>query len=217
MQQTFVHGRYALHAWLGQCRGGMLQWGKRVEGFFETPKATRRLRGLKNVKDDNKPKLELVASEGKQVDAKAQADKLTARQEQFAQCLADGLTNSEAYRRSYSAEGMKPSSVHVEGCKLAKNPKVASRVQGLLMAKAEENAKRNSMFALKNADRVWSNVWRLAEGSNVPPAVQQSALALAAKMAGMLTEQVKIENVSSDSATLEKELVERLQRLSRAG
>jgi hypothetical protein len=71
------------------------------------------------------------------------------------------------------------------------------------------------METVKASDRVWRNVWRLAEGSNIPPAVQQSAVALAAKMAGMLTDQVKIENVSGDSSTIEKELIERLQRLSK--
>lgn len=167
--------------------------------------------------EENKPKLKLVTSEGKVTGPKAQADKLTSRQEQFAIGLSEGLTNTEAYRRAYNAEGMKPSSVHVEGCKLAKNPKIAQRANELMLAKAAENAKRNSMQAIKNADRVWSNVWRLAEGANVPPAVQQSALALAAKMAGMLTDQVRLENVSADSKAIESELVERLQRLSKAG
>jgi hypothetical protein len=70
------------------------------------------------------------------------------------------------------------------------------------------------MSSLKAADRVWRNVWRLAEGESVPPSVQQAALALAAKMAGMLTDQVKIENVSADSKSIEAEILERLQRLS---
>ncbi len=162
--------------------------------------------------ETDKPKLRLVASEGS---PKQDGDKLTARQERFAQGLSDGLTNSEAYRQAYSTDAMKPSTVHVEACKLAKNPKVAQRVHHLLTAKQAKQAEQHSMFALKNSDRVWSNVWRLAEGSNIPPAVQQSAVALAAKMAGMLTDQVKIENVSGDSTTIEKELIERLQRLSK--
>jgi hypothetical protein len=70
------------------------------------------------------------------------------------------------------------------------------------------------MLTEKQSDRVWRNVWRLAEGDGVPPSVQQAALALAAKMAGMLTEQVKIENVSASSTELERELMERLQRLT---
>jgi hypothetical protein len=70
----------------------------------------------------------------------------------------------------------------------------------------------------RNTDRVWRGVWRLCENveGNVPPSVQQSALALAAKMAGMLTDQVKIESVGTDSSTIERELIERLQRLSKS-
>jgi phage terminase small subunit len=163
--------------------------------------------------ETEKPKLRLVASEGS---PKQDGDKLTARQERFAKGLSDGLTNSEAYRQAYSTEAMKPSTVHVESCKLAKNPKVAQRVRDLLTAKQAKQAEQHSMLTLKNSDRVWSNVWRLAEGANIPPAVQQSAVALAAKMAGMLTEQVRVENVSSDASAIEKELVERLQKLSKS-
>lgn len=164
------------------------------------------------MEEDNKPKLTLVASEGKETSPKHEGDKLTSRQENFAQGLADGLTNSEAYRRAYSAEGMKPSTVHVEGCKLAQHPKVSRRVNEIL---AEKRAK-HSMLTERQTDRVWRNVWRLAEGQGVPPSVQQAALALAAKMAGMLTDKVEIENKSADSASIERELLERLQRLKTA-
>ena len=137
---------------------------------------------------------------------------LTEKQERFAQGLAAGLTNAEAYRQAYDASAMKPATLHNESSKLAAHPAVADRLQQLLADKAQ----RNSMSALKQSERVWRGVWRLAEGENVPPAVQQSALALAAKMAGMLTDQVKIENVSTDSEAIERELVERLQRLSKS-
>jgi hypothetical protein len=135
---------------------------------------------------------------------------LTVKQEAFAQGLADGLTNSEAYRKAYGAENMKPSTIHVEACKQAQHPKIAKRVDAIL----SEKRGKHSMLSEKQSDRVWRNVWRLAEGENVPPSVQQAALALAAKMAGMLTEQVKIENISATSTELEKELLERLQRLT---
>jgi hypothetical protein len=137
-------------------------------------------------------------------------DVQAAKQARFAELLAEGLTNAEAYRRAYGAENMKASTIHVEACKLAQHPKVSKRVDAILA----EKRGRNSMLTEKQSDRVWRNVWRLAEGDGVPPSVQQAALALAAKMAGMLTEQVKIENVSASSTELERELMERLQRLT---
>lgn len=138
---------------------------------------------------------------------------LTEKQERFARGLAAGLTNAESYRQSYDCSNMQANTIHTESSKLAASPKIDARLKELL---AEKGA-RNSMSSLKQSERVWRGVWRLAEGDNVPPAVQQSALALAAKMAGMLTDKVEIENKHADSGSLEKELFERLQRLSKAG
>jgi hypothetical protein len=147
---------------------------------------------------------------GKDGTREEKGEKLTAKQESFAQGLAAGLTNAEAYRQAYGAENMKPSTLWSESCKQAQHPKVSARVDQLLMEKKGQN----SMLTLKASDRVWKNVWRLAEGENVPPSVQQAALALAAKMAGMLTDKVEIDQKSTDSKSLEAELLQRLQRLA---
>lgn len=135
---------------------------------------------------------------------------LTEKQEAFARHLSEGMTNSEAYRAAYQAEGMAAATVHSEACKQAQHPKVRTRVDALL---AERKAKQG-MLSVKQEDRVWQNVWRLAEGVNVPPAVQQSALALAAKMAGMLTDRVEVKSETADSKSIEAELLQRLQKLT---
>ena len=170
--------------------------------------------------DTDKPVLQIIEG-GKgtrRTGNKATPGGLTEKQEAFAQGLAEGLTNAEAYRRAYGAENMKPATVHSEACKQAQHPKVSARVDELLAEKRTRNSMETDKRREKNSERVWRGVWRLAENidGNVPPAVQQSSLALAAKMAGMLTEQVKIENVSADASAIEKELVERLQRLSKS-
>lgn len=135
---------------------------------------------------------------------------LTEKQEAFAKRLSEGMTNAEAYRATYDAGAMAPNTIYSESSKLAASPKIAARVNELLA----EKQRKNSMLSEKQGDRVWRNVWRLAEGENVPPSVQQAALALAAKMAGMLTEQVRVENINADSKSIEAELLERLQRLT---
>lgn len=164
---------------------------------------------------EDKPKLTVVSGgkEGtkKRTGTQGTGTGLTEKQERFAQGLAEGLSNAEAYRAAYDASTMAPSTVHNEACKMAQHPKVRGRVDALL---AEKKA-RNSMLSEKQTDRVWRNVWRLAEGgSEVPPAVQQSALALAAKMAGMLTDKVEVKNETVDSKSIEAELLQRLQRLT---
>lgn len=54
--------------------------------------------------------------------------KLTAKQEAFAQGIADGLGQADAYRMAYDADGMKDESVYPQASKLMKNPKVATRI-----------------------------------------------------------------------------------------
>jgi len=135
---------------------------------------------------------------------------LTEKQEAFAQRLSEGLTNSEAYRAAYDTSGMAAPTIHSEASKLAASPKISTRLHALLI---EKKAKHN-VLTVRQEDRVWQNVWRLAEGVNVPPAVQQSALALAAKMAGMLTDRVEVKNEMVDSKSIEAELLQRLQKLT---
>lgn len=179
-------------------------------------KATRRLRGESTMEHDNSPFKVIDGGKSKRSGHKATGSGITEKQARFIEGLANGLTNSESYRAAYDTSNMLPSTVHSESSKLASNPKIAARLSEVLAAKQKDRDRRNSMETVKASDRVWRNVWRLAEGEGIPPAVQQSAVALAAKMAGMLTEQVRVENVSNDASAIEKELVERLQKLSRS-
>lgn len=180
---------------------------------FETPQAARQLRAFKRM-EENKGLTVIEGGKGKKKGTRhghqATGTGLTEKQEHFTRLLSEGATNAEAYRAAYDTGNMAANTVYSEACKLAANPKIAARLNAIL---SEKKAK-HGMLSEKQSDRVWRNVWRLAEGESVPPSVQQAALALAAKMAGMLTEQVKIENVSADSKTIEAELLERLQRLS---
>lgn len=53
---------------------------------------------------------------------------LTAKQEQFAQCIADGMTQADAYRSAYNAEKMKPETIWSKASELMADGKVAARV-----------------------------------------------------------------------------------------
>lgn len=64
--------------------------------------------------------------------------KLTAQQEKFCQCVADGMTQADAYRAAYKAGGMTANSIHVNASKLAADAKVALRVAELKNALAEK-------------------------------------------------------------------------------
>lgn len=169
------------------------------------------------MQEDNKPKLSLVASEGKEVKGKRSGkveSGLTEKQERFAQGLANGLSNADAYRQAYDASAMKDATIHSESCTLAARPKIAERVHALI---AEKN-RRNSMFSdkqrEKHSDKIWRRMWEMIDAPETPPAVKANLLSLGAKAAGMLTEQVRVENITADSKDIEREILERLQRLT---
>lgn len=63
---------------------------------------------------------------------------LTAKQEAFAQAVASGMNQSDAYRTAYQASGMKASSVNVNASKMMADAKVAQRVADLRKPVAEK-------------------------------------------------------------------------------
>jgi len=64
--------------------------------------------------------------------------KLTAKQEAFAQSIADGKSQADAYRASYASQNMSDKQIWEEASKLAKNPKVSQRVATLKQALADK-------------------------------------------------------------------------------
>jgi hypothetical protein len=57
--------------------------------------------------------------------------KLTAKQELFAQGIADGLGQADAYRMAYDSKTASEASIYVQASNLMKNSKVALRVDEL--------------------------------------------------------------------------------------
>lgn len=56
---------------------------------------------------------------------------LTAKQEAFAQAVASGMTQADAYRHAYSAENMGDNPVIVEASRLMSDPNISLRVKYL--------------------------------------------------------------------------------------
>ena len=57
--------------------------------------------------------------------------KLTAKQELFAQCIADGMGQADAYRTAYDAEGMADSTIYPKASRMLSEGKVRARVNEL--------------------------------------------------------------------------------------
>lgn len=106
---------------------------------------------------------------------------VTVKQENFIQCVLDGMTYSDAYRNSYDiSPDTKDTTVHVSACKLMQNPNVKKRMQ-LLEAEKEElrRMQGQSMHA-----RVIDRLEREANDKKNPPAVRVRALELLGKTVG---------------------------------
>lgn len=58
-------------------------------------------------------------------------DKLTAKQEAFAQAIADGMGQADAYRMAYDAEGMADSTIYPKASRMLNEGKIRARVDEL--------------------------------------------------------------------------------------
>lgn len=63
---------------------------------------------------------------------------LTAKQEAFAQAIADGMNQADAYRTAYDAENMADNTIYARASELMSNSKVTDRVKELKSALAEK-------------------------------------------------------------------------------
>ena len=119
---------------------------------------------------------------------------LTPKQEGFCRSYIETGNASEAYRRSYDAQGMKPESINRKAKELMDNVKIAARVAELQqsLVKRHEVTVDSLMLELEEARTA-------AMGATNP----QSAAAVAAtmgkaKLAGLLIDKVeaKVNNLS---------------------
>jgi phage terminase small subunit len=77
---------------------------------------------------------------------------LTPKQEKFCQCIADGMTQADAYRASYNASRMSKGSVYVRASELMSDSKISVRVSEI-KSQLEEKAlwtREDSVRALKS-------------------------------------------------------------------
>jgi len=89
----------------------------------------------------------------------AQDSKLTAKKESFAQAIAGGMNQSDAYRCAYNTSKMIPSSIHVNASKMASDAKVAQRIAFL---RAELASK--SLWTREKSVQVLKDIADDAEG-----------------------------------------------------
>ena len=133
-------------------------------------------------------------------------NRLTAKQNAFAHAVADGSSLSDAYRRSYTADKMKPNVVRVEACRLAAHPIVALTVEALL----RQNDTDHRMQAVKRRAFVLDELERHAR--EAPTAgVRVRALELLGKSVGLFIPKEEV----APAKSIEELEIELMQLLSR--
>ena len=136
-------------------------------------------------------------------------DRLTAKQESFAQKVAAGAVLSDAYRECYAAENMADKTVWSEACRLAQNPKVATRIKAI----QDENEQSRRVIALRREEYVLKRLQEEAEQAETDGS-RVRALELLGKTVGLFTDKVEIEQDNDKTAAeLEADLERRLSAL----
>lgn len=136
---------------------------------------------------------------------------VTAKEEAFAQAVASGLSQSEAFRRSHDAEGMKSDTVHRQAVRVATRDRVRARIDQLLKEKEGvglHDRRKALAWALERLQKE-------AESAETDGARVQ-AVALIMRHHALLTDRLEAEHTDNrTSAELEAELKERLASLLR--
>jgi len=113
-------------------------------------------------------------------------DKLTPKQLNFALGVAEGKSQSEAYRDAYNAENMSDDSIKVEASRLVSNPNIS-----LTIANLRKEAKERTLYTMEKAMNELEEL-RILSIENGQYATAISAVDRKAKLNG-LYDAVKIE------------------------
>ena len=176
---------------------------------------SRHLRVVTDTRGTDTPKAK-PNTKGKVGQVKGGANTLTGltdKQEAFAQAVASGKNQSEAYRLAYDAERMAPNTVWGEACRLLAHPQVAAR----LMVLNSEKEQQRRMMAVSRAERVLQRLETLADNA-ATESVRVRANELLGKTAGLFTDQVEITTDTDRSVDqIQAAISDRLKRLGIAG
>ena len=126
---------------------------------------------------------------------------MTAKQERFAVLVAQGLSQSAAYRQAYDAENMKPDQIWQEASRLKQYPRVAHRIDALL-----REARITDIDSIGRAYRELLDDLEAARSAGNATAVAQLQR-LRLQCLGMLRDRLV---VSAESSLSDEQLIRRL-------
>lgn len=135
---------------------------------------------------------------------------VTAKEEAFCQAVADGCSQSEAYRRSHEARDMLDTTLWQQAIKVGARDRVRRRIEVLLQGKQREtlhDRARALSWAL-------TNLQKMVEADATSDAARVQAMALVMRHHALLTDKQEVDTYDHRGADeLASELRERIERL----
>ena len=111
---------------------------------------------------------------------------LTPKQEAFARAYIETGNASEAYRRAYDAENMKPEAIRVEACRLLADPNVT-----LMTNQLKAEAKERCMVTVSSLTEELEEARALALQEGQPSAAVSASMGKA-KLHGLLVDKAEL-------------------------
>ena len=137
--------------------------------------------------------------------------KLTPKQERFAQLVAGGSSQADAYREAFNSNG-KDSTVHSEGSRLMKDPKVTARVDALIALKERAIQRK----AVSDRELVVGKLRRWVEDGidpttgDEPTNAQLAAAQLLGRTVALFSDKQVVEKVERSPDEIAAEIEKRL-------
>lgn len=142
---------------------------------------------------------------------------LTPKQEKFAQGIAQGLSQADAYRAAFDSSNSTDKTIHEGASRLARNGKVAARVAVLTSqaaARAADAPGKAMRYELEDAMREIDEALATAKKNDNPTAMAR-CVELKAKLNGLMVEDRKNQRRPLEELT-DAQLEARIERLNTA-
>ncbi len=132
---------------------------------------------------------------------------LTAKQENFAEFLSKGTSQTAAYKGSYDTKNMSDKTVWEEASRLRRHPKVSTRIYEL----EKEKEARRRLQAVSREERVLNELESIAFGDG-PIAGRLKAMELLGKYIGLFNPKKEVE-AERTSKELIAEILKKIENI----
>jgi len=134
---------------------------------------------------------------------------LTPKQAHFARCVAQGMTQADAYREAYDPKQSTAATIHTLASRVMSRVEVRARVDALI--KARERAVVAS--ALSDRDKVLSKLRVWLEGTEKTDSNLLRAAELLGRSSGLFATDINVTTKERDSSAVAAEIEQRLAAL----